>query len=69
MGARYTAEDVGRNTGRPTCQVLTLGIDPVVTGGTLHHLTVVVTVLIALEADRTVVAFRKRYRQYPAIPI
>lgn len=44
-------------------------MDPVVTGGTLHHLTVVVTVLIALEADRTVVAFRKWYRQYPAIPI
>lgn len=28
---------------------------PVVTGATLHHLTVIVIVLIALEADWTVV--------------
>merc|ERR1719234_1746456 len=31
-------------------------MDPVVAGATLHHLTVIVTVLIALVADRTVVS-------------
>lgn len=46
-----------------TCQILTLGVYPVVTGATLHHLTVIVVVLVALEADWTVVTFGKREKQ------
>lgn len=38
-----------------TCQILTLGMHPVVTSTTLHHLTVIIIVFIALEADWTVV--------------
>lgn len=52
----HTLGQTGQDLVQLVCQIFTLGMHPVVTGATLHHLTVIVIVLIALEADWTVVA-------------
>ena len=41
-----------------TCEVLTLGVDPVVASPTLHHLAVVVVVIIALIAKGAEVTWK-----------
>jgi hypothetical protein len=42
-----------------TCEVLALGVDPVLAAGALHHLAVVVVVVVALVTQWTEVPWRE----------
>ena len=48
-----------RRTEAQTCEVLTLGVDPVLAAGALHHLAVVVVFVVALVTQWTEVPWRE----------
>ena len=59
QGRKHTDRRTEGQMDAQTCEVLALGVDPVLAAGALHHLAVVVVVVVALVTQWTEVPWRE----------